>query len=107
MCQNWNQTLSHNLHLLNTVYKHNIVNNRNTISETVNSENEEHDSSLVFPRVKISAVWIGQIFQKLGHEHTEEISIIWLISPHQWLSKQLINLPNSLLSKFESGDCHL
>lgn len=49
---------------------------------------------------KINSVYITQI-------EKEEITIIWLITPHQWLSKQLINLPNSLVSKFESGDCHL
>lgn len=62
---------------------------------------------------KINSVHLGQIgktqdvFENCGQEHTEEITIIWIITPHQWLSKQLINLPNSLLSKFESGDCHL
>lgn len=62
---------------------------------------------------KIISVHFGQIgktqdvFENCGQEHTEEITIIWIITPHQWLSKQLINLPNSLLSKFESGDCHL
>lgn len=50
MCQSWNQYLSHNLHLLNTVYKYNTIYNRKTISETVNSENEEHDTCSVFPR---------------------------------------------------------
>lgn len=61
---------------------------------------------------KITSVDIKQIekildvVEKHGQEGTEEITIIWLITPHQWLSKQLINLPNSLVSKFESGDCH-
>lgn len=50
---------------------------------------------------------IQGVVEKHGQKSTEEITIIWLITPHQWLSKQLINLPNSLVSKFESGDCHL
>lgn len=70
-------------------------------------------NSLTNKITKITSIDIKQIkkiqdgVEKHGQERTEEITIIWLITPHQWLSKQLINLPNSLVSKFESGDCHL